>query len=210
MAFSLTYAFGAMGRHIRKISREARAIVGEQFRNLESSGLRDYLFAQYFAIDGALFSVFYNDDPNHPLHPIHKKYANKLLDTTESDFRHLARAYAFSLLAGLPLRNGTEEEMVGRVNILRLIAFIYEGSGPTELWTSLVLQPDESLIAAALCQEIAHVLQLDPRDKGAFSNDWLSLVPSIIAVTNMFLTKEDWSKSAASMIESVDFGGTKR
>lgn len=84
MAFSLTYAFGAMGRHTRKISREARAFIGAKFRNLEPSRFRDYLFAQYYAIDGTLFSVFYNDDPNHPLYSIHKKYATKLLDATES------------------------------------------------------------------------------------------------------------------------------
>src|SRR5262249_53940058 len=165
MAFSLIYAFGAKGRHIRRIAREARAFVGAKFRNLEPSRLRDYLFAQYFAIDSTLFNVCYNSDQNHPLYPIHQKYGNKLLDATESDFRHLARAYALSLVAGQPLSSGTEEEMVGRVNILRLVAFIYDGSSPAELWTSLVLQPDESIIAAALCQEIARVLELDPRDK---------------------------------------------
>jgi hypothetical protein len=209
MAFSLTYAFGAMGRHVRKISREARAFVGARFRSLEPSQLRDYLFAQYFAIDNTLFTVFYNDDPADPLFSIHKKYANRLLDATECDFRHLARAYAFSLLASQRLASGTEEEMAGRLNILDLIAFVYDGSSPTELWTSLVLQPDDSIIAAALCQEIARVLQLDPLDKGAFFSDWLSLVPSITAVTEMFLAKEDWSKSTASLIESVDFGGTQ-
>ncbi|MCO6458560.1 MAG: hypothetical protein J5I93_24910 [Pirellulaceae bacterium] len=210
MTFSLTYAFGAMGRHTRKISREARAFVGGQFRKLEPSGLRDYLFAQYFAIDGTLFSVFYNDDRNDRLYPVHKKYANKLLDATESDFRHLARAYAFSLLANQPFSSGNEEEMVGRVNILRLIAFIYDGSNPTATWTSLVLQPDELIIAAALCQEIAHVLQLDPRDKGAFSSEWLSLVPTIIAGTEALVTHDDFRNSTAAMIESVDFGGTQR
>ena len=68
MAFSLTYAFGTMGRHTRKISSEARCFVGARFRSIESSRLRDYLFAQYLAIDGTLFAVFYNDDPGHPLY----------------------------------------------------------------------------------------------------------------------------------------------
>jgi hypothetical protein len=209
MAFSLSYAFGTMGRHIRRISSEARCFVGARFRSIESSRLRDYLFAQYLGIDGTLFAVFYNDDPGHPLYSIHKKYANKLLDATESDFRHLARAYAFSLFSGQPAGSPSEEEVAARLDILLVIAFIYDGSNPTQLWTSLCLRPDDSNIAAALCQEIAHVLQLDPRDKSTFSSDWLSLVPIIISRENAFLAKEDWCKSAASMIESVDFGGTQ-
>jgi hypothetical protein len=209
MAFSLTYAFGAKGRHIRKISGEARAFVGAKFRNLEPSRLRDYLFAQYFAIDGALFAVFYNDEPSHPLYSIHTKYGNKLLDATECDFRHLGLAYAYGLLAGQPLTSATEEEMAGRLNILHAIAFIYDGGQPPQLWISLVLKPDDAMIAAALCHDIAKLLQLDPRDKTTFSNDWLSLVPSIIAGTNVLLTRRGWSESAASLIQSVDFGGTQ-
>ena len=118
------------------------------------------------------------------LYSIHKKYANKLLDATESDFRHLVCAYAFSLLAGQQAGSASEEEVAARLDILLVITFIYDGSHPTQLWTSLCLRPDDSIIAASLCQEIAHVLQLDPRDKSTFSSDWLSLVPSIIARAN--------------------------
>lgn len=210
MGFSLTYAFGRMGRHIREISREARAFVGAKFRNLDPSPLRDYLFAQYFAIDGTLFNVFYSDDTTDPLYSIHRKYANKLLDATECDFRHLGLAYAVSLLAGEPLRNATQEEMAGRLSVLDTIAFIYDGSRPTELWTALVLQPDDSMIAAAMCQDIAHVLQLDPRDKAGFSSDWLSLVPYIVEGTHTLVTQEEWGRSAASLIEGTDFGGTHK
>ena len=209
MAFSLTYAFGRMGRHIRQISGDARAFVGAKFRDLDPSRLRDYLFAQYFAIDMTLFKVFYNDDPRDPLYSIHKKYADKLLAATESDFRHLGLAYAFSLLAGQPLTSATEAEIAGRISILHAISSIYDGSQPPQLWISLVLKPDDSMIAAALCYDIGKALQLDPRDKTAFSNDWLSLVPGIIAGTNRLLTKEDWTKTAATMIKSVDFGGAQ-
>jgi len=209
MAFSLTYAFGQMGRHIRKISREARAFVGSNFRDLEPSRLRDILFAQYFAIDCTLFSVFYNEGPTHPFYSIHKTYADALIRATESDLRRLARAYAFSLLAGQSL-SCAEEEAALRLNVLRLIAFVYDRSSPTEFWTSLVLQPDHSVIAAALCLEIADVLHLDAPDKRTFSNDWLSLLPGINAATNGFLMQDDWSKRAASIIESVDFGVNRR
>jgi len=213
MAFSLTYAFSAKGRHIRKISREARGFVGDKFRNLKPGPLRDYLFAQYFAIDGALYAVFYNDDPSHPLYPIHIKYGNKLLETTESDFRHLGLAYAFSLLAiqsGSPQLSVTEEDMAGNLNLMHVIASIYDGSQPPQLWTSIVLKPDYAMIAATLCQDIAKVMQLDPRDKTAFANDWVSLIPSIIAETKMHLMRSDWSKSVSAIIKSVDFGGTQQ
>jgi hypothetical protein len=210
MAISLTYAFGTMGRHIRKTCREARAYVGANFRYLEASQLRDALFWQYFAIDLSLFSVFYNEDPTDALYPIHKKYAGMLLGVTDVGFRRIARAYALSLLAGQPLRRADEEEAAGRLNVLRLIAFIYDRSGPTQFWTSLVLQPDEKVVAGALCLEIADAIRLDPPDKTAFSTDWLSLVPGINAGTKMFLAKEDWSEKAASLMESVDFGGNRR
>src|SRR5438067_2028388 len=121
MPFSLSYAFGGAGRHIRKISREARAFIGAKFRNLEPGPVRDQLFAQYLAIDGTLFKVFYNDDRKDPFYRIHKTYANKLLDATAADFRHLARAYALSFLTAHPVTRATEEEMTGRLCVFDVI-----------------------------------------------------------------------------------------
>jgi hypothetical protein len=162
---------------------------------------------QYFAIDCSLFSVFYNDAANHPLYSIHKKYANRLIDSTEFDYRHIGRAYAFGLLASEPVRDQTEDEMARRLGVLHTIAFIYDGTKPTDLWTSLVLKPDADITAVALCQEIARILQLDSRDKSAFSVDWLSLVPGILAGIRQFLGKEDCTKSITCIVESTDFGG---
>jgi hypothetical protein len=76
-----------------------------------------------------LFDVFYNDDPEHPFYAIHKKYANKLLDATECEYRHLARAYALSLLAGQPMRSSTDkDERDGRLNVLRVVTEVLQTS----------------------------------------------------------------------------------
>lgn len=211
MAFSLTYAFGSMGRHIRKISREARSFVGTKFRNLEPSPLRDFLFAQYFAIDATLFQVFYNEDTSDPLYPIHLKYANKVLDATACDFLSLCRVYSCGIVVGQSSLDSppvSEQQAATRLGILRVIDFVYGGSEPEELWPSLVLKPDTSITAAAVCRGIARVLQVEPSDKASFSNDWLSLIPLINATTNGLLAKPDWAKTAASLVESRDFGGS--
>jgi hypothetical protein len=212
MAFSLTYAFGSMGRHIRNISREARSFVGTKFRNLEPCPFRHFLFAQCFAIDATLFRVFYNEDASDPLYPIHLKYANKLLDATACDYLGLCRVYSCGILVGQSSPDSSpvsEQQVATTLGILRVIDFVYGGSEPEELWPSLVLKPDTSIIAAAVCQGIARVLQVDPRDKASFSNDWLSLVPYINAATNTLVAKPDWAKTAASMLESRDYGGSQ-
>lgn len=206
---SLTYAFGRMGRHIRTIAHEARAFVGAKFRSLEPTQLRDYLVAQYFAIDLTLFSVFYNEEPTDPLYLVHKKYGSKLLGATESDFRRLGRAYAFSLLAAQSQSTASDGDIASRMDLLHVLSFIYTGSQAPQLWIEVLGKPDASMISAALCHDIAAVLQMDPGDKPAFSDDWLSLVSAMIAATNSFLAKEDWSRTAATMIESIDFGGTQ-
>jgi hypothetical protein len=211
MAFSLTYAFGRMGRHIRKIAREARSFVGTKFRNLQPGPLRDYLFAQNFAIDSTLFGVFYSENTGDPLYPIHQKYSNRLLDATACDFLRLSRTYSSSIVVGQLSADSnppTEQQIAAVLNILQVIDFVYGGSEPEDFWASLALKPDPSVIAAALCQAVARILQMDPRDKGSFSNDWLSLIPRITAATNMLLAKPDWAKAAASMIESCDYGGS--
>jgi hypothetical protein len=207
MEFSLTYAFGKMGRHIRKISREARQFVGPRFRLLEVTPVRDFLFAEYLGIDTTIFAAFYTEDTADIAYSVHKKYANKLLDATEADFRHLARAYAFGLLASQPIVNGTDEETIFRQNLLESLGFIYDGTKPADPWPAVVFRPSGDVIAAAVCMDIAAALQLNPRDKGEFSRDWLSLTSRMIAVRDHFLAQADWSKSAASMINSVDFGG---
>jgi hypothetical protein len=212
MAFSLTYAFGRMGRHVRKISSEARSFLGTKFRNLEPGPLRDFLFAQCFAIDTTLFRVFYNEDTSDPFYPIHVKYANKLLDATGCDFLRLGRVYSCGIIVAQSSPDSSpvsEQQVATTLGILRMINFVYGGSEPEDFWASLVLRPDASIIAAAVCQGIAQVLQADPRDKASFGDDWLSLIPRIHATTNALLAKPDWAKTAASLLESRDFGGSQ-
>jgi len=210
MAFSLTYAFGRMGRHVRKISREARSFVGTKFRNLDPSPFRDSLFAQYFAIDATVFHVFYSEEGD-PLYPIHLKYGNKLIDATGCDYLRLCRVYSCGIVVGQSSANApaTEQQVATTLGILRVIDFVYGGSEPEEeWWAPLVLKPDTSIISAAVCQGIARVLQVDPKDKTSFGNDWLSLIPRINAATNALLATPDWAKVAASMLNSCDFGGS--
>jgi hypothetical protein len=213
MAFSLVYGFGRMGRHVRRIVSEARSFAGTKFRNLTPSPLRDFLFAQFFAIDHTLFGVFYNDDPKDPRYSMHQKYASKLIDVTACDFLSLCHTYSCSILVAQPLVDSPQfgpQECETTLGILRIIDFIYGGSTPTQIWPAMALKPDPSIIAATMCQEIAQVLQFDPRDKASFSNEWLSLLPQIIAYTNTLIAKEDWSKTAALWIESNDYGGPRR
>jgi hypothetical protein len=99
--------------------------------------------------------------------------------------------------------------MATTLGVLRVIDYVYGGGESGELWTSLVLQPDASIIAAAVCQGIARVLQVDPKDKASFGSDWLSLIPRINGLTNYWLAKPDWVKMAASLLESCDFGGSQ-
>ena len=210
MAFSLTYAFGRMGRHVRKIAREARSFAGTKFRNLAPGPLREFLFAQFVATDSTLFGIFYNDDPSDPRYSMHQKYASELLDVTACEFLGLCHAYSCSILVAQPLEDSAQlspQECETILGILDVIDCIYGGSAPTQLWTTIAIEPNPLIIAAALCEEIAQVLQLDPQDKAAFSNEWLSLLPHIIAGTNTLLANEDWSNTSASMIESSDYGG---
>lgn len=210
MAFSLSYAFGRTGRHTRKIASESRSFVGTKFRNLQPTPLRDFLFAQQFAIDSILFQVFYSEVGD-SLYPIHQKYADKLIDATACDFLRLSRLYSCAILVGQSSSDSaqpTDEQVAGTLGILRVIDFLYGGSEPGEVWDALVSKPDPSIAGAVLCLGVARVLQMDPRDKAAFANDWLSLIPRIDAATSLLLEDPDWAKTAATMIDSSDYGGS--
>lgn len=210
MGFSLRYAFGRAGRHIRKIAGEARARVGERFRSLGPSCLRDFLFAQYWAIDVSLFMVFYNDDPTDVRYALHNKYARILTTRTERDLRYLGFSYAASLLAAQPMTSHTEEGLCAKVDVLETIAFIYDAASRTQAWFPVVRHPDSWMIANTLSDEIARVLQLACGQDPVFVNDWVSLVPGIEVSANQLLSEPDWSQSVASMLESTDFGGACR
>lgn len=184
--------------------------MGSNFRSLETGPLRDFLFAQCFAIDNALFSVFFNDDRNHVLYRVYEKYGTRLLAANERDFRRLAQVYALVLLASMPRQGQADSESALRLNILRCICFVYDRAAPSQTWSGLVLEPDNAAIDATFCSDIADILQIDPLANNSFRNDWLSLIPSIVCGTKSLTSKSDWPKTALYMIESIDYGGTRR
>lgn len=185
MGISLTYAFGRAGRHTRAIANQARSFISAQRRSLPDNVAVDFLYQQSQAIDCTLFLVFYSEAGD-SCYQMHQKYLPKLLEVTEVGFRRISQAYASALLVGIPMQSGSEEELDTRVGALNTIAHLYDSSEPASYWIEMACNPDDGGIAAALLNDIAKVLRVDPLDRDEFARDWFSLLPMISRAMTVF------------------------